>query len=137
MKKDAGFTLVDLLLILGILAIILLLLSPNINKYIKENNDKQMLVYTNNLISKIKDYSNKHSDEFVKLPDKSGSLYKDLLYIHKNISEIYDNKNYIGSITIYSDNTFTIDLKDKDNNRCIYIQKSNSFNKEDIKHNCK
>ena len=92
MKKN-GFTLVELLVVIALLAAIVLMFMPNVIKIIKNSDTKVYQITEKDLIEKAKDYAN-YSKNYIKPTQEDPVKYIDMsTLVNENyMSTILDNK---------------------------------------------
>ena len=124
-------------LITAIIIIAIITIAVIGYNYIKKIFDNDFLNYSNKVHNKIINYSLKHKEEYKKYPKNDNSIYVGLSYIYKDISKFMNTNKYKGFIALYSDNSYTISIKDKKEKRCVYLPKTKKINYKDIKYDCK
>lgn len=136
MKECKDNKLVKFLLPAIIIISIIIIAGISYN-YIKKIFDNNFLNYSSKVSNKIIKYSLNHTDEYKKYPKNDNSIYVGLSYIYKDISKFMNTNKYKGFIALYSDNSYTISIKDKKEKRCVYLPKTKKINYKDIKYDCK
>ena len=120
MKNKKGFTLVEMLLTLCILAIISLIVVPNIVSTFKRARDNEYQRFLSDIFLSTEAYVQKNIDKYPNLNAEGNSAYvyvEDLLKSKYLKSSLYDPKN---KVKISTENYFTVEVIVKDDGSYTY-----------------
>ena len=120
MKNKKGFTLVEMLLTLCILAIISLIVVPNIVSTFKRARDNEYQRFLSDIFLSTEAYVQKNIDKYPDLNAEGNSAYvyvEDLLKSKYLKSSLYDPKN---KVKISTENYFTVEVIVKDDGSYTY-----------------
>lgn len=120
MKNKKGFTLIELLLTGTLVAIISIIVVPNIISTYKKSKENEYKRFLNDLFLSTEAYIQKHSDEYEELKNVSGKAYvyvDQLLNSRYLKSTLYDTKN---NKKIKEETDFTVEVTKKEDGTYAY-----------------